>query len=151
MALAQENVPLAMELLETAFIRGQWLIFQVHAPFITLTSKFQNVDLVPNFLPKLDKRIQEKDPEDVHEDFRVWMTWTQGRLPTFSLLQRAIVLSCEPCRDIRYHNSNFLYNIPLKVTLLNLSCDVFPSDGEAARVPPVHPVPHPWILAKGYQ
>merc|ERR1719350_2781818 len=42
------------------------------------------------------------------------MTWTQGRLPTFSLLQRAIVLSCEPCRDIRYHNSNFLYNIPLK-------------------------------------
>ena len=101
LALAQENVPLAMELLETAFIRGQWLIFQ-------------NVDLVPNFLPKLDKRIQEKDPEDVHEDFRVWMTWTSGHLPTFSLLQRAIVLSCEPCRDIRYHNSNFLYNIPLK-------------------------------------
>jgi hypothetical protein len=101
LALAQDNVPLAMELLETAFIRGQWLIFQ-------------NVDLVPNFLPKLDKRIQEKDPEDVHEDFRVWMTWTSGRLPTFSLLQRAIVLSCEPCRDIRYHNSNFLYNIPLK-------------------------------------
>ena len=80
------------------------------------------MDLVPNFLPKLDKRIQEKDPEDVHEDFRVWMTWTQGRLPTFSLLQRAIVLSCEPCRDIRYHNSNFLYNIPLKVAILNFSC-----------------------------
>ena len=34
LALAQENVPLAMELLETAFIRGQWLIFQVHAPHI---------------------------------------------------------------------------------------------------------------------
>ena len=101
LALAQDNVPLAMDLLETAFIRGQWLIFQ-------------NVDLVPNFLPKLDKRIQEKDPEDVHEDFRVWMTWTSAHLPTFSLLQRAIVLSCEPCRDIRYHNSNFLYNIPLK-------------------------------------
>ena len=92
-----------------------------------LISKFQNVDLVPNFLPKLDKRIQEKDPEDVHEDFRVWMTWTQGRLPTFSLLQRAIVLSCEPCRDIRYHNSNFLYNIPLKVNLpLLLSLQHFP-------------------------
>ena len=117
LALAQENVPLAMELLETAFIRGQWLIFQV-CPMYDTNIKFQNVDLVPNFLPVLDKRIQEKDPEDVHEDFRVWMTWTQGRLPTFSLLQRAIVLSCEPCRDIRYHNSNFLYNIPLKVNLL---------------------------------
>ena len=102
LALADENISLAMDLLETAFIRGQWLIFQ-------------NVDLVPHFLPILDKRIQEKDDDDVHEDFRVWMTWTNGKLPTFSLLQRAIILSCEPCRDIRYHNSNFLYNIPLKI------------------------------------
>ena len=35
LALAQENVPLAMELLETAFIRGQWLIFQVHLSYNT--------------------------------------------------------------------------------------------------------------------
>ena len=37
LALAQENVPLAMELLETAFIRGQWLIFQVHASYMYKT------------------------------------------------------------------------------------------------------------------
>ena len=35
LALAQENVPLAMELLETAFIRGQWLIFQVRPTYDT--------------------------------------------------------------------------------------------------------------------
>ena len=102
LALSETNISLAMDLLETAFIRGQWLIFQ-------------NVDLVPYFLPILDKKIQEKDPDDVHEDFRVWMTWTDCQLPTFSLLQRAVILSCEQCRDIRYHNSNFLYNIPLKI------------------------------------
>ena len=102
LALSEKNINLAMDLLETAFIRGQWLIFQ-------------NVDLVPYFLPILDKKIQEKDDDDVHEDFRVWMTWNDSQLPTFSLLQRAVILSCEPCRDIRYHNSNFLYNIPLKI------------------------------------
>ena len=102
LALSETNISLAMDLLETAFIRGQWLIFQ-------------NVDLVPYFLPILDKKIQEKDDDDVHEDFRVWMTWNGNQLPTFSLLQRAVILSCEPCRDIRYHNSNFLYNIPLKI------------------------------------
>ena len=36
LALAQENVPLAMELLETAFIRGQWLIFQVCPMYDTI-------------------------------------------------------------------------------------------------------------------
>ena len=102
LALSENNINLAMDLLETAFIRGQWLIFQ-------------NVDLVPYFLPILDKKIQEKDADDVHEDFRVWMTWNDSQLPTFSLLQRSVILSCEPCRDIRYHNSNFLYNIPLKI------------------------------------
>ena len=102
LALSETNICLAMDLLETAFIRGQWLIFQ-------------NVDLVPYFLPILDKKIQEKDADDVHEDFRVWMTWTDSQLPTFSLLQRAVILSCEQSRDIRYHNSNFLYNIPLKI------------------------------------
>jgi hypothetical protein len=84
--------------LETAFIRGQWLIFQ-------------NVDLVPFFLPRLEKTIQEKDDEDIHEDFRVWMTWCEARLPPFSLLQKSVILYCEPCRDIRFHERNFFYNI----------------------------------------
>ena len=70
LALSETNISLAMDLLETAFIRGQWLIFQ-------------NVELVPYFLPILDKKIQEKDADDVHEDFRVWMTWTDSQLPTF--------------------------------------------------------------------
>jgi len=98
LALSRENTDLAMALLETAFIRGQWLIFQ-------------NVDLVPFFLPKLEKTIQDKDNDDIHEDFRVWMTWGKTILPPFSLLQKAVVLYCEPCRDIRFHESNFFYNI----------------------------------------
>ena len=57
LSLSGDNIPLAMALLETAFIRGQWLIFQ-------------NVDLVPFFLPILEKQINSKDKDDVHGDFR---------------------------------------------------------------------------------
>ena len=101
LALSKENVDLAMALLETAFIRGQWIIFQ-------------NVDLVPFFLPILEKKINEKDKEDIHEDFRVWMTWCSKTFPAFTLLQKAIILYCEPSRDIRFHRTNFFYNVASK-------------------------------------
>ena len=101
LALSKDNITLAMALLETAFIRGQWLIFQ-------------NVDLVPFFLPILEKQINSKDKDDVHDDFRVWMTWCQKDFPSFTLLQKSIILNCEPSSDIRFHNTNFHYNVAHK-------------------------------------
>ena len=109
LALSNENVSLAMSLLETAFIRGQWIIFQ-------------NVNLVPSFLPTLEKQINEKDKDDIHGDFRVWMTWCSEDFPPFTLLQKSIVLYCESCRDIRFHSNNFHYNVSTKaVENLNFS------------------------------
>ena len=43
------------------------------------------------------------------------MTWCESVLPPFSLLQKAVVLYCEPCRDIRFHETNFFYNISHQV------------------------------------
>ena len=112
LALSKERVNLAMALLETAFIRGQWIIFQ-------------NVDLVPFFLPMLEKQINEKDKDDIHQDFRVWMTWCSSKFPLFTLLQKAIILYCQPSRDIRFHNTNFFYNVSKSdVASLNFSQNV---------------------------
>ena len=88
LALSRDNTEMAMSLLETAFIRGQWIIFQ-------------NIHLVPYFLPQLEKQINEKDKEDIHEDFRVWMTWCSQEVPAFTLIQKSVLLFCEPSRDIR--------------------------------------------------
>ena len=97
LALSEDNIVLAMDLLETAFIRGQWIIFQ-------------NVNIVPSFLPTLEKRINEKDKDDIHGDFRVWMTWCSSEFPAFTLLQKSI--------------GKFVKNVvmSMKCSLLIMSC-----------------------------
>ena len=87
---------MACSLLDTAFVRGQWLIFQ-------------NLQLVPNIIVGLQRRIDEA--KDIHEDFRLWFTWEHTGLPQLQLLQRSIVIHCQPLRAIRYHTNTFVYSL----------------------------------------
>ena len=95
-ALGAGNGGVACSLLDTAFVRGQWLIFQ-------------NLQLVPNIIVALQRRIDEA--KDIHEDFRLWFTWEHTSLPQLQLLQRSIVIHCQPIRAIRYHTNTFVYSI----------------------------------------
>ena len=96
-ALGAGNGGVACSLLDTAFVRGQWLIFQ-------------NLQLVPNIIVALQRRIDEA--KDIHEDFRLWFTWEHKSLPQLQLLQRSIVIHCQPIRAIRYHTNTFVYSLP---------------------------------------
>jgi flagellar biosynthesis GTPase FlhF/predicted nucleic acid-binding Zn-ribbon protein len=95
-ALGAGNGSVACSLLDTAFVRGQWLIFQ-------------NLQLVPNIIVALQRRIDEA--KDIHEDFRLWFTWQHEALPQLQLLQRSIVINCQPIRAIRYHSNMFVYSL----------------------------------------
>lgn len=95
-ALGAGNGDVACSLLDTAFVRGQWLIFQ-------------NLQLVPNIIVALQRRIDEA--KDIHEDFRLWFTWEHTSLPQLQLLQRSIVIHCQPIRAIRYHTNTFVYSL----------------------------------------
>ena len=95
-ALGSGNGHIACSLLDTAFVRGQWLIFQ-------------NLQLVPNIIVALQRRIDEA--KDIHEDFRLWFTWQHTALPQLQLLQRSIVINCQPIRAIRYHTNTFVYSL----------------------------------------
>ena len=57
----------------------------------------------------LQRRIDEA--KDIHEDFRLWFTWEHTSLPQLQLLQRSIVIHCQPIRAIRYHTNTFVYSI----------------------------------------
>ena len=66
---------------------------------------YQNLDLAPEFLFRLEQRLDEIELEDIHEDFRVWFTWSASpqKLPHLPLLQRALLVYCQPSREIRFH------------------------------------------------
>ena len=113
-ALGAGNGAIACSLLDTAFVRGQWLIFQ-------------NLQLVPNIIVALQRRIDEA--KDIHEDFRLWFTWEHTALPQLQLLQRSIVIHCQPIRAIRYHTNTFVYSLSESIfekagTKRNIMCSL---------------------------
>ena len=113
-ALGAGNGDVACSLLDTAFVRGQWLIFQ-------------NLQLVPNIIVALQRRIDEA--KDIHEDFRLWFTWEHTALPQLQLLQRSIVIHCQPIRAIRYHTNTFVYSLSESIfekegTKRNIMCSL---------------------------
>ena len=96
LALGKQNGNMALDLLDTAFVRGQWLIFQ-------------NLQLVPDIIVALQRRIDEAN--DIHEDFRLWFTWQNEELPHLQLLQKSITIHCQAIRALQYHNKLFVYSL----------------------------------------
>ena len=64
---------------------------------------------MPEIIVALQRRIDEA--KDIHEDFRLWFTWQHIPLPQLQLLQRSIVINCQPIRAIRYHSNQFVYSL----------------------------------------
>ena len=96
LALGSGNGNMALDLLDTAFVRGQWLIFQ-------------NLQLVPDIIVALQRRIDEAN--DIHEDFRLWFTWQNEELPHLQLLQKSITIYCQAIRALQYHTKLFVYSL----------------------------------------
>ena len=96
LALGSGNGNMALDLLDTAFVRGQWLIFQ-------------NLQLVPDIIVALQRRIDEAS--DIHEDFRLWFTWQNQELPHLQLLQKSITIHCQAIRALQYHKKLFVYSL----------------------------------------
>ena len=80
--------------------------------------------------------------------------------PSLSLLQRAVILSCEQCRDIRYHNSTVQYitvqystvqysTLQHQVPQQQLPLQHPAEDSAAAGVLPERPLLHPLLPPEG--
>ena len=69
------------------------------------------------------------EAKDIHEDFRLWFTWEHTALPQLQLLQRSIVIHCQPIRAIRYHTNTFVYSLSESIfekagTKRNIMCSL---------------------------
>ncbi|KAJ3039942.1 Dynein heavy chain 10, axonemal [Rhizophlyctis rosea] len=86
LSLGQGQAPIALQLLETAVSRGQWLMLQ-------------NCHLLVNWLRTLEKVLEKIDKP--HRDFRLWLTTEP--IPGFpiGILQRSLKVVTEPPNGLK--------------------------------------------------
>ena len=140
-----------MELLETAFIRGQWLIFQVCPMYDTIKPQIPECGFGAQLPPSVGQANPGERPRRRPRRFPSVDDLDSG--PTAHLFSppkshRSFL------RAVQRHKIPQL-QLPLQHPVEGepslTSLILFPTDREATRVPAVHLVPHPWILAKGRQ
>jgi dynein heavy chain len=86
LSLGQGQAPIALQLLETAVTRGQWLMLQ-------------NCHLLVPWLRTLEKTLEKIDKP--HKDFRLWLTTEPTEGFPIGILQRSLKVVTEPPNGLK--------------------------------------------------
>jgi dynein heavy chain len=88
LSLGQGQGPLALELLDTAAQRGQWLMLQ-------------NCHLLWRWLHDLEKAVEKLAASNPHPDFRLWITTDPTDKFPIGILQRSVKVVAEPPNGLK--------------------------------------------------
>ncbi|KAG7263605.1 hypothetical protein CRUP_020855, partial [Coryphaenoides rupestris] len=80
--------PWAEALMHSAMETGKWVFFQ-------------NCHLAPSWMPSLERLIENIQPDQVHRDFRLWLTSLPSNKFPVSILQNGSKMTVEPPRGIK--------------------------------------------------
>lgn len=97
LAMGQGQEKLALQMLETASQRGQWLLLQ-------------NCHLLVKWLRDLDKALEKMTHQ--HPDFRLWLTTAPTPDFPISILQRSLKVVTEPPNGLKLNMRNTYHKIP---------------------------------------
>ncbi|KAJ3321068.1 Dynein heavy chain 10, axonemal [Boothiomyces sp. JEL0866] len=86
LSLGQGQAPIALQLLETAVARGQWLMLQ-------------NCHLLVGWLRTLEKTLEKIDKP--HKDFRLWLTTEPTEGFPIGILQKSLKVVTEPPNGLK--------------------------------------------------
>lgn len=104
LSLGQGQGQAALQLLELAVTRGQWLMLQ-------------NCHLLPDWLRVLEKQLEKH--ERPHKDFRLWLTTEPSSSFPIGLLQKSLKVVTEPPNGLKLN---------LKGTIVKISDEVWDCD-----------------------
>ncbi|XP_066245712.1 dynein axonemal heavy chain 10 isoform X2 [Euwallacea similis] len=96
LSLGQGQEPTALQLLDTAISRGQWLMFQ-------------NCHLLIPFIKALEKQLEKIS--NPHPDFRLWLTTDPVATFPIGILQRSLKVVTEPPNGLKLNLRNTYFKI----------------------------------------
>ncbi|KAJ3097104.1 Dynein heavy chain 10, axonemal [Phlyctochytrium planicorne] len=96
LSLGQGQAPIALQLLETAVARGQWLMLQ-------------NCHLLVAWLRTLEKVLEKIDKP--HRDFRLWLTTEPTPSFPIGILQRSLKVVTEPPNGLKLNIRSSYFKI----------------------------------------